>query len=532
VIIPRHLLSRLTHRLFWKIFLAFWIAMTLAGIVLLAVETTRSVRLASRWRAVTGDAFAVYAGTVAQDFDAPQGRGATEFLANMELRTRIRAWLFDTHGQEVSGYAAAEWAKLPAWLKIRISILAVKARHSKVTEFDDLNGLTLAAHVATSTRGETLVLAGTLPDARYDFWSAMPQVQFLRFLAILAVAGAVSLILARHLTLPLEALRMASKRLAQGDFSARAGTAFQGREDEIASLATDFDEMAARIEVLLGQQEKQVAAQRSFLADAAHELRSPLARAGVALELARDALGLSSDAEGQSHLTAQSPVAMALRRIEQENGRLAELVDRLLVLSRLESGVIKPDFVLIDLTALVRAVALDANFEAQPQHRKVSFRATGDSSVLGITSLLRSAVENVVRNALRHTPAGSGVDISVAVKKASDCCDWDEEGLANGYFTSPPPAPAPVETWAVISIRDYGPGLPEEHFSQVFRPFFSLHSAPDRPPSGSGLGLTITARAIELHEGQYRIRNADPGLEIEMRLPVPHEEAPKSTYLL
>jgi two-component system sensor histidine kinase CpxA len=541
-------LARLTRRLAFKIFVAFWIAMALVGGVLLAVETTRTEKLAQRWRGVTGDAFAVYATAVAGDYENPESRMAKEFLANMEQRTRIQAWLFDTQGEEVSGYAQADRQAHPPWLRERVQQLVERARSSAQTEFDELGWVTLAARSARAPSGQTFVLVGVLPATRYNFWGASPRVQLLRLLAIFMTAGLVSWVLARHLTQPLEAVRAAAQQLARGDLSARASPALDRRRDELAELASDFNGMAERIEHLLREQERLVAAQRRLLADVAHELRSPLARASVALELARDALnddGLSSDtylnsaplSEGEGSdedATALplpphqlQPVNESLDRIESETGRLTELIDRLLVLSRLESGVQKPDQTFVDLSSLVRAVAADADFEARRNGRQVRVLACEPCIMSGTSDLLRSAVENVVRNAVRHTPSDTAVEVSIERNSGDARQLWESESIS-GCYTSPLPpehialAHSHTVAWAVVKVRDLGKGVPPEELGEVFQPFYRARGARDRQSGGVGLGLSITARAVELHGGQFRVCNCpdDGGLIVELRLPL------------
>jgi two-component system sensor histidine kinase CpxA len=533
-------IAHLTRRLVFKIFLAFWISMTLAGTILLWVETTRTGRITERWRSVTGDAFTVYATSVAKDHEDPNTGTSREFLTDLQKRTQIRAWLYDAQGREVSGHALAQRRRHPSWLVDRMRQLVKRARTSNRTEFEELQGVTLAARAAPAESGRIYVLVGTLSASRYDFWGAEPRVQSLRLLAILTIAGLVSWVLAHHLTQPLEVLRAATQRLAKGDFSSRALLNLDRRRDEVARLAADFNSMAERIEILLSEQERLVVAQRRLLSDVAHELRSPLARATVALELARDALCETNEANCQDSSANQPhqsnppplngsrdlhPVADSLDRIERETGRLGELIDRLLVLSRLESGVQQPEQARIDLAALVRAVAADADFEARSRGRSVQVPTCERCTTTGTSLLLRSAIENVVRNALLHTSENSIVQVIL------QCENNDEDSAkrwqgnyadGNCYTSTQQQNETGIQkSWAVITVRDQGQGVPKAELSEVFRPFYRTGGARERQNGGAGLGLAITARAVELHGGQYRICNApEGGLIIELRLPL------------
>jgi two-component system sensor histidine kinase CpxA len=228
--------------------------------------------------------------------------------------------------------------------------------------------------------------------------------------------------------------------------------------------------------------ESMVKAQQRLLGDISHELRSPLARLGVALGLARQRSG--PDANG------------ALDRIERESDNLNEMISQLLTLTRLESGTDGRKRAEIDLAALVRDVAEDADFEARSVNRSVQVVWTERCTINGIEELLRSAVENVVRNAVRFTPEGTAVEVALQ----------RQNGASDRY--------------AVISVRDRGKGVPEEALERIFRPFYRAEDARDRQSGGgTGLGLAITERAVRMHGGSVVATNAkDGGLSVEMRL--------------
>jgi two-component system sensor histidine kinase CpxA len=224
--------------------------------------------------------------------------------------------------------------------------------------------------------------------------------------------------------------------------------------------------------------ESMVRAQQRLLGDISHELRSPLARLGVALGLARQRSG----AEANS----------ALDRIERESDNLNEMISQLLTLTRLESGTDGRKRTDVDLAALVKEVADDADFEARSLNRAVQVVSSDNCSINGVEELLRSAVENVVRNAVRYTPEGTAVEVALSRQ--------------NGH--------------AVISVRDRGHGVPEESLEKIFRPFYRTEDARDRQSGGgTGLGLAITERAVRMHGGSVQAVNATGGgLAVEMRL--------------
>jgi len=230
------------------------------------------------------------------------------------------------------------------------------------------------------------------------------------------------------------------------------------------------------------QIESLISSQRRLLADISHELRSPLARLTVALGLAR--------------LHANPESANALDRIEVEAERLNTLIGSLLRLARIEGGSERVEGEVVALDQVVLDVAADADFEAQGRSRRVRVTQVDGCTVLGNRQLLRGAIENVIRNAVNYTDEGTEVQITLKKSHAN----------GNGI--------------AVISVRDRGRGVPEESLRDIFLPFYRVGDARDRFSGGSGLGLSITERAVRLHGGKVKAENCpDGGLLVELSLP-------------
>lgn len=319
-----------------------------------------------------------------------------------------------------------------------------------------------------------VLVAQVTPPSRLDRLLD-PHGLTLRVGAVFLITGLLSYLLARSLSAPVRTLREATRKLSEGDLSARVGPSLGDRRDELAGLGRDFDRMAERIGTLLE-------GQRRLLRDISHELRSPLARLNVALGLARQRSGEESRG--------------ALDRMEREAERLNALIGELITLSLLESGEAGAGAVPVDLRALVREIVRDADFEAGGSGRTVRLLQDDPVSVEGVPELLRRAVENVVRNAVRFTPEGSSVEVRLA--RAEDL----------------PGRPAR------ISVRDHGPGVPEESLKNLFEPFYRVAEARDRGSGGSGIGLAITRRAIRLHGGSVRAANVPGGgLAVVLELP-------------
>ena len=273
-------------------------------------------------------------------------------------------------------------------------------------------------------------------------------------------------ILAVHLASPLRALEQAVVRFGRGDLTSRAETK---RGDEIGKLARAFNVMADRIEKLL-------TAERRLLQDVSHELRSPLARLKFAVELART----NPDRE------------LSLGRIDKELDRLSKLVSELLQVTRAEGDPRSREDEEISLSDLLFDLSEDNQLEAKANGRMLVLAKNEEVFVRGDRELLRRADENVLRNAIRFSPPGSTIEI----------------GLEHRVMD------------AIISIRDYGPGVPEEHLPNLFKPFYRVEPDRSRDSGGGvGLGLAIAERAIAVHEGSIRAINARPGLIVEITLP-------------
>jgi len=452
--------------LFLKIFVWFWLAMIIINVVLFAaVALTRPTPTRRSWRdlAQTGP----NAQRAAEIYEQSGPGALSASLQATEKASGVSATFFDEAGKELSGRTVPQKAQE----------LSAKSTETRDIEFNfDVEG-TLVARPVVSANGQRYIYVAHIP--RPPFQPSF-QTLGLRLLVVLVIGGIFCLWLARYITTPLLKLRTTTNELAEGNLGARITTKLAKRRDEVGQLGRDFNSMAQRLESM-------VKAQQRLLGDISHELRSPLARLGVALGLARQRSG--PEANG------------ALDRIERESDNLNEMISQLLTLTRLESGTDGRKRSEIDLAELVREVADDADFEARSVNRAVQVVSSDKCSINGVEELLRSAVENVVRNAVRYTPEGTAVE--VALRK--------QNGNGNDF--------------AVISVRDRGNGVPEEALEKIFRPFYRTEDARDRQSGGgTGLGLAITERAVRMHGGSVQATNAaDGGLSIEMRLDLnPH----------
>jgi two-component system, OmpR family, sensor histidine kinase CpxA len=291
-------------------------------------------------------------------------------------------------------------------------------------------------------------------------------------LALFTVAGGIFCFLViRYLTKPLNNLAEAAASIAEGRLDTRVDPALKNRRDEIAGLARNFDRMAERIEAL-------ITGQRRLLGDVSHELRSPLSRLMVALSLVKQGVEPTTE-------TGEN-----LERISLEARRLDALIGQLLTLTRIDSGVDRGAPAQFDLANLIHEVANDCDFEARARDRRVVVERADPCEFTGFEELLRSAIENVVRNAIRHTAPGTTVEISLAAENSH----------------------------AQLRITDHGPGVPEPLLADIFQPFRRI---PNGDSDGAGLGLAIAERAVQVHRGTIRAMNAPAGgLIVEIDLPL------------
>ncbi len=276
-------------------------------------------------------------------------------------------------------------------------------------------------------------------------------------------------LIAQYFSRPIRNLHDAFNQAANGKLEVRAGAMMGHRQDELADLGRDFDHMADRLKAAMDLQQ-------NLLHDVSHELRSPLARLQVAVGLAR-----------------QSPdkLQATMERIEMESGRINYLVEELLTLSRLDAGIMEMPRVDTELEELLSVIVDDARFEAKSKEQEVVLDCERDLMFKCQPELLLRALENVVRNALRHTPAGKRIHIVCR-----------RQGAPSSIY---------------ISVLDQGPGVDPAELPHLFEPFFrgASHHA-----DGHGLGLAIARRVIHAHCGEIMASNiAGDGLHVEITLP-------------
>ncbi len=450
--------AQMFHSIYFKIFFWFILASgATSGTVFLATVATHSPSLGPSWMIGVLDQYARSAVDIYEHGGKPR---LAEYLQKIEDISFLQSTLLDPQGRDIGGRGIPPGAE---------EVLA-KARATGETQFH-IRILWTGASVVDGPDGRYILVAKVLLPYR-GLVSGAVAVTVMEWL-IPALPGALlCLLLARHIASPIRTLQDVAGRIADGDLSARALPAISRQKDEIADLARDFDRMADRIQALLRKQQE-------LLGDISHELRSPLTRLNVSLELVR---------RGESD---------GVKRMQADLDRLDDLIEQVLTLTRLETrGDLKRETP-VNLRSIVESVAEDARFEGQEEGKSVVIARAEDCWMKADPALLRSCIENIVRNAVHYTKPQTDVVISL--------CRIAE---ANSLV-------------ARIVVSDRGDGVPDEALPRLFEPFYRVSEGREHQTGGTGLGLSIAQRIAVVNGGNIHACNRDAGgLEVEICLPI------------
>ncbi|MGA7155725.1 MAG: HAMP domain-containing sensor histidine kinase [Acidobacteriaceae bacterium] len=457
--------------LYTKIFLWFCVTIVASTVlVLMVAAVTGTQPFGRRWMAMTQD---LYANSAVDFYRSGGSAGLTKYLQTIERESGIEGHLINAQGEDVLGGDVPEHVR---GVYARALRTGQSAAH--------LGRYWTAASVTDSPEHFVFVMEAHPRRGFLDgtFFNPMAA----RLLGGVLLVAIFCLLLARHITQPIRMLEGAATRMASGDLSVRTLPALRGRTDELAAMAAAFDSMAERIEALLRTQ-------REMLADISHELRSPLTRISVSLELLR---------RGEVDV---------LEPMQADLDRLNVMIGQVLELTRLELS--EPMQVSeqheVDLREILEEITESANYEGRATQKTVTLQTSrvvelapgrlvtlpsaGPCMVLGEDSALRSCVENIVRNALEYSPAGGLIEIAMTA--------------GPGEMVS-------------VRVEDSGPGVPEEALARLFAPFYRVPGSAVGHPSGSGLGLSISARVAARCGGSIAAENRVPhGLSVRVELP-------------
>ncbi|MGH8116047.1 MAG: ATP-binding protein [Rhodanobacteraceae bacterium] len=443
--------------LYWRLLVWFCVANLLVlvlGGLLAGRLIADSSAIEINWEALAQEANDAY---------ASGGHNALAAWVAQQRQQGIDATLFE-HGRPlypIHLYPQALRAQLPEWLASGRNVV-VRLRP----------GLYVAVQQITGQDGQSrqlLALSHSRLRLRpHEFGTILFAIQLLLSLLFIGLVG---WWVARSVARPVEALRRATQSMADGELSTRVGKQGRMAHYELAELARDFDTMAERIEAL-------VAHDRGVLQDLSHELRSPLARLQLILDLAR---GSSTDTDA----------ARYFGQAEQEITRLDRTLGDMLTLSRMESGLPGIERERLDLADLVRECLAQSRLKADARHVEFRLTSVDSAMVSGNAMLLDRALDNLLANAIKFSPEGDLIEVILHTDTQA----------------------------AELSLRDHGPGVPAEELALLFRPFYRGSNA--KRAEGHGLGLTIVQRVVHVHCGSIDARNAEGGgLEVRLRLPL------------
>jgi two-component system sensor histidine kinase CpxA len=449
-------------RLFVKIFLSFWATVVVIGVSLVVAFLLQPANVPSKWHAGLADTTHFFGTAAVRAFERGGAPAAVDYIHALSEDAHIHGCIFDGSGNALAGESCAE-----------LSGLAARLVRGDPSAQDIRRGLTRIAVFVTGPDGRTFIYASELLAGPGAAFGMSPEVVLLRAGVAFIVSGLVCYFLTRYLTAPILRLRAVAQLISAGQLGMRAEAKLELRRDEFGDLVRDFNLMASKSENL-------ISSQRQLMYDVSHELRSPLARMNVALDLLHRRIGDDS----------------ALKHMETDLQRLNEMITRLLTVAKLDAANVLQGRARVNLTELVSSIAVDAEFEAQEKGNRVVVVPHADLVVLGDPNLLRSAIENVLRNAMRYTAPGTVVEVILQTNNAIRSSE------------------------AIISVRDHGKGVPENELTNIFKPFYRVTDARASESTGAGLGLAITERIVTLHEGRIRaINEPGGGLRIEIVFP-------------
>lgn len=458
------------YSLFWKIFFTFWV--TILFIEILTAWVTADLSETELHPILEKENLQFIASTTTA-VSLLTSNGLEAFKNWIQKESNLKGvgdiYVISDNNIEVNGKF------LP------VNIQAILDRDYSETPVDHYQPIkhTLTFRTTTPTGNNYLVVSTFAHPPLFKYLFA-PQ----RVLLSVLISGIICYLLARYFTKPLTNLRRSTQKLTQGEFDTTNLQKLRNRNDEFGALAIDFDYMSKRLSKLLDTQ-------RQLLRDISHELNSPIARIRVAIELARNRFKDTDSVE--------------LDRVEKEIERLEFLIRELLTFVKIESTESSPAMTRVDVAQVLGYIVDDAQFERNqlPNNQKITFDCPQNTIVKADARLLHRAIDNIVRNACYYSPENSIIIIRCR-KKAGR---------------------------VIITIEDQGPGVPKEMLRTIFQPFVRVCSARESETGGSGIGLAIAKRVIEIHDGTIVAENKadNSGLVVTITLPESQEITTKRT---
>ncbi|STY29410.1 Sensor histidine kinase [Legionella wadsworthii] len=447
--------------LYWKIFISFWLATIL--IIFTTAWVISHIVQKSSLPAQEQLFMDSYANAAVATYESGRQAALLKWLNKIGISRHMSVYLLTSTGEIIGTQEAPENVK-----KVAENLL-----QEQLSEGILKSGKLIVSHEILSTSGKFYRLAAVSETPIYHFvgvpWAGLA----IRLILATFISGLICYLLSRYLTQPLRSLGMAAKSIATGKLNTRVGHLRGHHNDEIAQLSKEFDRMAEQLETLVSSKER-------LLQDISHELRSPLARLQIAIELGRNKTQHLADVE--------------FNRMELECSRLNALISEVLDFARLEKSTTDLYLIDTDLAVLLRNIIKDANYEFGEDTPRVKAGILEPCHLLVDERLIHRAIENIVRNALHYSPATEQVIVSIKFNETKDSI--------------------------YIDITDKGPGVPPDQLERIFNPFYRVDTSRTKKTGGYGLGLAIASRAIQLHHGQIMAsNNPEGGLLVRVILP-------------
>lgn len=441
----------LMRSIYWKIFISFWIAtiLTILTVVWVTGHFAQSASNPKREHVFMDS----YANAAVTTYEYGKVQALNEWIKHTDLSQHMQLYLIESTGHIINQNAPI----LPI-----IKKTAKRYQNKRLQEGINKQDNLIISHEIVSSSQKKYRLAAITDKPLSQFiaieWAGLT----IRIILAVFISGFICYFLSIYLTKPIRVLQYAARDLAKGKLETRVRLPKSHLQDEISSLAEEFNDMATQIGSLLKSKER-------LLQDISHELRSPLARIQIAAELLKKRL---------------SEPSSEIERIDTECEKLNLLIGEILDFARIGARTSSDSFQPVDFSMLITEICSDANFEFGMHQQRVFFKNTGPIKGYGIPKLLHRAIENILRNALRYSPANKPVSISLY---------QDFSGKT------------------VIDIEDEGPGVPEHELDAIFNPFYRVDPSRENKTGGFGLGLTIAKEAISLHHGQINAFNRPKG---------------------
>lgn len=449
--------------LYWKIFVSFWLASSL--IIVTTAWVTSEIAQKSSIPAGEKVFMDSYANAAVATFESGRHAALKKWMQQTGTLKQMTLYLLVSTGEIISNQPP------PKLIREISAELVNENLNEGLLKFGNL----VVSHEILSTSGKAYRLVAVSDKPLSHFiqipWAGLT----LRLVIAIVISGLICYLLSIYLTQPLRSLRLAAKSIATGKLSTRVGR-FKGHaHDELAELSGEFDRMAEQLEDMVNSKER-------LLQDISHELRSPLARLHIAIELGRKKSGGQAETE--------------FSRMEEECLRLNTLIGEILEFARLEKSVNEIQRQPVNLAEMIQQIIQDAQFEYNNRPIEMQINSPQATQCLSIDDrLIHRAIENILRNALRYSPADQPMTIRLSTNADSTEC--------------------------YIDVDDHGPGVPEEQLEKIFNPFYRVDKSREKKTGGYGLGLAIALQAVRLHQGAIEASNLESGgLRVRIILPI------------